>query len=317
MWLWASRRGEGVEAITSVVTASLVGFFARLYMLRTDYRQYPSYPQGYVIHLSLGLIASFLGAVAVPALLVKDYAAATFLALAATQFREVRKTERETLSNLEPMELIPRGNGYIEGIARVFEARNYLAGGTALFTSIVVLILSQYWSLPIAVFGGVVGGAILVWLLDGMMIGPKVGDLANVRGAEIRFTGPLLMVEDIVIMNVGLETARQRLLKEGIGVLIEPRDPNSKATLANLGQRQAILHDATSLLGVEMDVGEPEYIPLLRRHPVTGALAMAIIPGGKNTVALLEAVRRTPILEASVRKPLASQAGRLADRHRE
>ena len=75
--------------ITSILTATGMGFLARLYMLRTDYRQYPSYPQGYVIHLSVGLIASFLGAVALPALLAENYEAATFLALAATQLREV------------------------------------------------------------------------------------------------------------------------------------------------------------------------------------------------------------------------------------
>ena len=87
-----------------------------------------------------------LGAVAVPALLAKNHEAATFLALAATQFRDVRKIERETLSSWEPLELIPRGNAYIEGIARVsFEACKYLAGGTALFTSIVCLGLSRYW----------------------------------------------------------------------------------------------------------------------------------------------------------------------------
>lgn len=306
-----------MEAIASVVTASAMGFFARLYMLRTDYRQYPSYPQGYVIHLSLGLIASLLGAVAVPALLAKDYAAATFLALAATQFREVRKIERETLSNLEATELIPRGNAYIEGIARVFEARNYLAGGTSLLTSIVVLSLGNHLSLIMAVAGGIAGGLGTMWLLNRMMLGRKVGDLAHVRAAQIIFDGPLLMVEDIVIMNVGLEAARNHILQHGIGVLIEPKDPDSKATLANLGQRQAILHDVSSLLGVQMDVGEPEFIPLLRRHPVTGALGMAIVPAERNTAALLEAIRRTPVLEASIRKPLASRAGRLADNHRE
>lgn len=306
-----------MAAIASMVTASAMGFFARLYMLRTDYRQYPSYPQGYVIHLSLGLIASLLGAVAVPALLSEDYAAATFLALAATQFREVRKIERETLEKLEPMELIPRGNAYIEGIARVFEARNYLAGSTSLFTSIVVLSLCGSSSLFASVIGGILGGLGTMWVLNRMMVGPKVSDLANVRAAEIRFEGPLLMVEDIVIMNVGLGAARDQILQEGVGVLIEPKDPNSKATLANLGQRQAILHDIASLLGVKMDVGEPEFIPLLRRHPETGALGMAIVPAEKNTAALLEAVRRTPVLEASIRRPLAARAGRLADTHRE
>jgi len=306
-----------VKAIASVAAASAMGFLARLYMLRTDYRQYPSYPQGYVIHLSLGLIASLLGAVALPALLAKDYAAATFLALAATQFREVRKIERETLENLEPTELIPRGNAYIEGIARVFEARNYLAGGTSLLTSMIMLGVCRYWSLTVALLAGIVGGLGAILLLNQMMLGSRVGELANVRAAKIHFDGPLLMVDDIMIMNVGLEAARARILQEGIGVVLEPKDPDSKATLANLGQRQAILHDAASLLGIQMDVGEPEFVPLLRRHPVTGALGMAIVPAEQNCAALLEAIRRTPVLEASVRKPLAARAGRLADTHRE
>ncbi|NLY30146.1 MAG: hypothetical protein GX047_05890 [Firmicutes bacterium] len=303
--------------MTSILAATVMGFLGRLYMLRTDYRQYPSYPQGYVIHLSIGLIASFLGAVALPALLAESYEAATFLALAATQFREVRKIERETLSKLEPLELIPRGNAYIEGIARVFEARNYLAGGTSLFTSIICLSLSRYWPLTTAVIGGAAGGFLAIWLLNRMMMGQRIGDIAHVRSAALHFDGPYLMVDNVVIMNVGLEESRRRILQEGIGVIIEPKDPDSKATLANLGQRQAILHDVSSLLGIQVDVGEPEFIPLLRRHRVTGALAMVIVPAEKNTEALLEAVRRTPVLEASIRRPLAAQAGRLADSHRE
>ena len=38
------------------------GLASRYLMLRSDYRQYPAYPHGYVTHLSLGLIASVLGA---------------------------------------------------------------------------------------------------------------------------------------------------------------------------------------------------------------------------------------------------------------
>ncbi len=105
-------------------------------MLRTDYRQFPGYPQGYSVHLSLGFIAAALGAIAPPAIVNGDLAAASFLALAATQFREVRSAERETLRNLEETELVPRGPAYIEGIARVFETRNYLAMLTGLGASL-------------------------------------------------------------------------------------------------------------------------------------------------------------------------------------
>ncbi|HOL18221.1 MAG TPA: YIEGIA domain-containing protein, partial [Bacillota bacterium] len=54
------------------------GLVSRYLMLRSDYRQYPAYPHGYVTHLSLGLIAAVLGALAVPALLEKEFTAVTF-----------------------------------------------------------------------------------------------------------------------------------------------------------------------------------------------------------------------------------------------
>jgi uncharacterized protein len=68
----------------------IIGTLTRYYLLRRDYRQYPSYPHGVVANLSLGFIAAVIGAVAIPALAEKEFTAVTFLALAATQFREVR-----------------------------------------------------------------------------------------------------------------------------------------------------------------------------------------------------------------------------------
>ena len=80
-----------------VVIGIIFGFVARTLLLRTDFRQYPTYPTGRIIHLSFGFIAAFIGAVAIPAVLESDWTAVTFLGLAATQFREVRKMERESL----------------------------------------------------------------------------------------------------------------------------------------------------------------------------------------------------------------------------
>ena len=65
----------------------------------------------------------------------KDFSAITFLTLAATQFRDVRNMERNTLQQLDGYELVPRGNTYIEGIALVFESRNYLAMLTSFVTT--------------------------------------------------------------------------------------------------------------------------------------------------------------------------------------
>lgn len=76
-----------------------------------------------------------MAAVAIPALLVKEYTAITFLVLCAQQFRDIRNMERETLLKLEDSQLVPRGADYIEGIAKVFEARNYLVMMVALVTT--------------------------------------------------------------------------------------------------------------------------------------------------------------------------------------
>ncbi len=141
-----------------------MGTVARGIMLRSDYRQYPSYPHGYAIHLTLGFIASSLGALAVPAILEKQYTAVTFLVLAAQQFRDIRKMEHDSLHDLEAGELVPRGETYIDGIAKVFEARNYLAMLTALVTAIVVEVFPRRWGL-VGVGAGVLSGFAVMGML--------------------------------------------------------------------------------------------------------------------------------------------------------
>jgi len=301
--------------VGAVILGTCAGALARLDTLIVDYRQYPSYPQGYTIHMTLAVIAAFLGAVAIPALAVKDFAAASFLALAATQFREVRAIERETLLNLEDSELVPRGKAYIEGIARVFEARNYLAMLTAFVSSGAVVVAGELLeNLAAALAAGTAAGA-LVWLAIKRAVRGQhvVGDLADLELAPIEFDGPLLTVCGVVLMNIGLEEARQRYLREGIGVVLTPKDPSAKATLANIGQRQAIAHDASTVVGITKEVDEPYFTPLVRRDGKTGKVVMAIVPAERNPEALLEAIRRVPVLEAAVRRPTASVAGRMVD----
>nr|WP_281269144.1 YIEGIA domain-containing protein [Bacillus taeanensis] len=61
------------------MTAIIVGTFARFFTLKEDYRQYPSYPNGYIIHLITGFVAAALGSVAVPALMSKNFVAVSLL----------------------------------------------------------------------------------------------------------------------------------------------------------------------------------------------------------------------------------------------
>ena len=61
-----------------IIPALIMGTFARVHMIKSDYRQYPTYPRGYLSHFTLGFIAAGLGSVALPALIEKEFAAITF-----------------------------------------------------------------------------------------------------------------------------------------------------------------------------------------------------------------------------------------------
>lgn len=284
-----------------VVLSWLAGVAARAYLLRVDYRQYPSYPQGYAIHLSVGVIAAFLGALALPALVAGEFAAASFLALAATQFREVRRIEREALAHLEEAELVRRGPAYIEGIARVFEARNYLAMLVALLVSAALEVVRPGPVPAVALAAAVT--AVSLATLGRAARGITVGDIAAIRSGRVEFDGPLMTVEGAVLTNVGLPAARESFRKLALAAVIEPRGPAAAATLANPGQRQAILHDVAARLGVRMDLDEPEFAPLARRLVQTDAVVVVVVPQHGDFAALAQAIRSVPVLEASVRLP--------------
>ena len=63
----------------------------------------------------------------------------------------------------------------------------------------------------------------------------------------------LLMVDDIVIMNVGDWQAQKKILAEGVGIVLHPKDDNARAILNNVGQRQAILHNLAALVGSKVE----------------------------------------------------------------
>jgi uncharacterized membrane protein YeaQ/YmgE (transglycosylase-associated protein family) len=301
-----------MKYLITVIMGALAGFFARWYMLRRDYRQYPSYPQGWAIHLFLGFIGGLIGAVIVPSFLEQEFAAVSFLLLAASQFREVRNAERNTLAAVESTEMVSRGNAYIEGIARVFEARNYLAIWVSLAVAITSELLAQFL-FPVRIIGGLLVACGSAFVLNRLMQGDYVGDIAQVRLADLSFEGPILVVDGVKMMNVGLAQARQVYEERGLAAVIAPNGPNTKATLANLGQMQAIAHDVSAMIGIYMDVGEQEFTPLVRREPSTGKLVFVMIPSAQDPEAFIAAIKRVPVLEGAVRKPLTSKPGRMMD----
>ncbi len=301
------------DYFTSMVVTTLLGGILRLLMLRSDYRQYPTYPHGYVSHLSLGFIAAALGAVALPALLEEEFVAVTFLSLAAQQFRDIRNIERETLSRLDSNELVPRGNQFIEGIARTFEARNYLVMAATLVLSAIDLWLLDGLDLPLRMVILSVITAAIFWGLRGITEGKRVGHLAEIKEGKVNFQGPNVFVDDVHFMNLGLEQAKEEYLDKALGLIFEPKTIDASATLANIGQRQAIVHICAKLLGIYKDVDSPEFTPLMRRDIKSGKLGLLIIPATRDLESLLEAVQKVPVLEGSVSRPSRSAAGRERD----
>ncbi len=264
-------------------------------MLKTDYRQYPTYLHGRIIHISVGFIAASLGAVAIPSIMEKEFTAVTFLALAATQFREVRNMERNTLSMMDEYELVPRGNTYIEGIAIAFESRNYLVILTSFSVTLVYLAVNF--------FAAVIVGIGTLLLSKVLMSGGTINRLADIEYVQPHFDGAGLYVGSIYIMNIGLPERRKEILENGMGFILTPKNANSKITLANLGQRQAILHDVSTALGVYRDSGTPALVPLAKRDLKDGRLGVFVLPHVNDPQKAIDVIGAVPALENAIRMP--------------
>ncbi|HWO75853.1 MAG TPA: YIEGIA family protein [Bacillus sp. (in: firmicutes)] len=283
------------EYLYPVIYGLATGILARLYMLRTDYRQYPTYLHGKIIHIALGVIASGLGTIAIPALLEEEYTAITFLTVAASQFREVRNMERNTLTELDTYELVPRGKTYIEGIAVTFESRNYLVILASMLSTLIYVLFGFY---------AAIGATILIMIgCKIWMDGGRLGEIVEIEFSQPHFKGAGLYVGDIYIMNIGIPEKQELILKYGMGFILTPKDFNAMTTIANIGQRQAILHDVSTALGVFSDTGEPSLVPLAKRNLDDGRLGVFVLPQVKNIEAAIKIIEVVPILENSIRMP--------------
>ncbi|WP_040951210.1 YIEGIA family protein [Gorillibacterium massiliense] len=279
----------------AILLGVILGTMARFLMMRTDYRQYPTYPHGQIIHVALGIIAAALGAVAVPAILEKQYTAVTFLTLAAQQFRDVRNMEREMLTTLDQEEMVPRGGAYVEGIAMVFEGRNYLVILTAFAASLCTVLLSWYV--------GVAAGVLCFGLNKILKSGKSLGSIVNVEKTDIVIKGPGVYVGDIYIRNIGLSEARKSILEYGMGFTLKPKGRTSRLSLANPGQRQAILHNLSSILGAYLDTGEPSLIPMAKLDMRDGRLGLLFLSVDQDIERAEQVIRSVPLIENSVRRP--------------
>lgn len=278
------------QHIVLIVTAVITGTLARIFVLKQDYRQYPSYPNGYLIHIITAFVAAFLGAVAIPALLTKNFVAVTFLALAIQQFRDIRKMEKDSLNGLENTEYTYRGDAYIDGIAKTFESRNYFSLLVSFLTALTIQLVgsSQVW---INVFSGALVAVVAIYLLHRFSKGKTIGDIADVEIANVEIKNSELYVDDIYVSNLlGSENASKMYQKEGIAAIIYPKEEHFRITLDNFGQRQAALFETTRAVGVKR-------YHFTRKDYKKGRVVITLVPIIQDKDAFIEAIKKTPLLE--------------------
>lgn len=279
-----------------------LGVLARLLLLRKDYRHYPGYPAGFVSQVTIAFFAAVIGGAFFPALVAKEYQAATFLVLAATQFTGLRNVEVAKLSAIEQLTLVQRGPSYIQGIAQEFEERNYLVMGVAVITALSSSLAQQEFG---HIWAWVVGGGVgIIAIVIAYLVksGPELGDVCDVEIVPLTFDqGSLLYAGPVMLMEVGLPKARERFLKDGVGIVLTPKTPRGAGAIWDLGQRQAIVYNLYEIVGARSDIGYGERTPICRMDlpQGTGKAGIGILPVANDPGRIREAVRRTPLLETA------------------
>lgn len=278
------------ETLILITTAMMMGTLTRVITLKLDYRQYPSYPNGYFTHCVLGFIAAAIGAVAMPALKSKNFIAITFLTIAIQQFRDVRRAERESLTSLENTEFTVRGDAYIDGISKTFESRNYMVLMVSLITGIMMQLLEER-AIVIQIIAGIIAGSIAFVVLRIFTKGQNVGEVADITIGKVEVKGSELFVDGIYVANtLGTENARKMMEEQGMAAVITPKEQHYRITLDNFGQRQAILFEVCRALGVKR-------YHFTRKEYVEGKIVVALVPIIRDEHFMVQVIKETPLLE--------------------
>lgn len=289
----------------------IIGLITRIIMLNLDQKQYPTQPNILISQLVLAFVASALGALLVPALIERSYTSITFLSLAGEQFRQVRENRRDTLTEIEEKELVKRGNAFIEEIAKTYEVRNYMCIISSFFTvGTYYLVTSEFnMNQNISLWVSTGAGILLAFILKRIIRRDCIGDIADVKIVGISFVNEsILKVGDLSgITNVGLKKDRDRILKHGVGIEIIPKNKSyiNASIIQDPGQRQAIVYNLYSRLGLYRQKNEPVFTPLPRRNPKNESIVIAYLPIEKNEQAVIQVVKSSPIVSSARGKNIA------------
>lgn len=135
------------------------------------------------------------------------------------------------------------------------------------------------------------------------MAGSKLKNIVEIEYVQPRFEGAGLYIDNIYIMNIGLPKRQEEILEYGMGFILKPLNFNARETIANLGQRQAILHDVSTALGVYRDSGTPALVPLAKRDLDDGRVAVFILPTERDVQKAIKIISEVPVLENAIRMP--------------
>jgi uncharacterized protein len=104
-------------------------------------------------------------------------------------------------------------------------------------------------------------------------------------------------------MNIGLPDRQKEVLRYGMGFILKPKNMNARSTIANLGQRQAVLHDLSTALGVYRDSGTPALVPLAKRDLDDGRVGVFVLPQERDIERAITVIGDVPTLENAIRMP--------------
>lgn len=289
------------------IVAMLIGIVCRGLVLRVTDRQYPTRPQDYIEQIIISGLSASLGAIALPALMDKEFSALTFFAVAIQQFQGLAKQERITIENIDKSELVPKGSAYVEEIASTYESRSYISLFSALASSVTFILIAKRYNLGFVMctIFAIVAGAIVGFIFRRYLRRDSIGDIADVIPAKITFDGPNLMVNDVHITNIGLEDTRNKYLKEGLAVQIIPRDLGKFGVINDLGQRNAILHNIYIHMGINKDVDEKDILAISRTDLDNQTVVLPYIPILNDIDEMIRVIKSTPVIETAKGKQSA------------
>ena len=285
-------------------TAMIIGILSRFFVLRVKDKQYPSRPQDYLEQIIVAGLAASLGAIALPALIDKEFSALTFLAVGIQQFQGLSNQEKITLENIDYEDMVEKGEPYIDNISTTYEVRSYVSLFASLVASIIYIYVARKYSphmivcIILATIGGCIVGMIFVMILRRN----SIKDIGDVYLAKISFDGPVLKVNDVYMDNIGLKDTRKRYLEKAIAIEIVPKDLNGFGTLCDIGQQQAIMHNIYIQLGVDNDVDEKDIFPIARINLEKKSLLIIMMPLYKDEIIFMKAAESAPILDTAKRK---------------